>query len=163
VKVVNDEVFESRSRAIVHRLVPSPASPFVEHDVPRDVDALCRRVEDAVGLDALGEGETAKDAEVAHHRLAPVPGLVRRLAVKGLGGRAVEEMDDSHHRLPLVDCWHPSLLEEGAGGGHHRLVAALNDAVLLWGVRRGEVTLDSLIGAVRRELSRRELAAVVGA
>ena len=120
------------------------------------MDALCCRVEDAVGLDALrvadedpwrapvveladvvellGEGETAKGAEVAHHRLTPVPGLVRRFAVKGLGGRAVEEMDDSHYRLPPVDCRHPSLLEEGAGGGHHGLVAALNDAVLLWGV-----------------------------
>jgi hypothetical protein len=53
VNVVDDEVSESRSRAVIHRLVPSPASPFVEHDVPRDADALCRRVEDAVGLDAL--------------------------------------------------------------------------------------------------------------
>jgi hypothetical protein len=33
-----------------------------------------------------------------------VPSLIRRLAVKGLGGRAVEEMDGSHHRLSLVDC-----------------------------------------------------------
>jgi len=64
-----------------------------------------------------------------------MPGLVPRLAIKGLGGRAVGEMDGNHHRLPLVDCWHPSLLEEGAGGGHHGLVAALNDAVLLWGVQ----------------------------
>ena len=97
--VVDDEVSESRSQAVVHRLVPGPASPFVEHDVPGDVDALCCRVEDAVGLDAfrvadedpwrapvvelanmvelLGEGETAEDAEVAHHRLASMPGLVR--------------------------------------------------------------------------------------
>ncbi len=183
--VVDDEVSEHRSRAVVHRLVPSPTSPFVEHDVPRNADALRCRVEDAVGLDALriadedsrrapvveladvvellGEGETAKDAEVAHHRLAPMPGLVRRLAVKGLGGRAVEEMDGSHHRLPPVDCWHPSLLEEGAGSGHHYLVAALHNAVLLRGVWRGEVALDPLVSAVRRELSRRELATVVGA
>ena len=92
--------------------------------------ALCCTIKDAVGLDALrvadedsrrapivelagvvellGEGETAEHAEVAHHRLAPVLGLVRRLAVKGLGGRAVEEMDDSHHRLPPVDGQHPS-------------------------------------------------------
>jgi hypothetical protein len=51
-------------------------------------------------IELLGEGETAKDAEMAHHRLAPVSGLVQCFAVKGLGGRAVEEMDDSHHRLP---------------------------------------------------------------
>jgi hypothetical protein len=92
-----------------------------------------------------------------------VPGLIRRLAVKGLGGRAVEEMDDSHHRLSRVDCRHPSLLEEDVGGGHHCLVATLNDAVLLRGVRRREVALDPLVGAVRRELSCRELAAIVSA
>ena len=114
-------------------------------------------------MTSLAKAETAEDAEVAHHRLTPVPGLVRRFVVKGLGGRAVEEMDDSHHRLPPVDCRHPSLLEEGAGGGHHRLVAALNDTVLLRGVWRGEVALDPLVDAVRRELSRRELAAVVDA
>ena len=154
--VVDNEVSESRSRAVVHRLVPGPASPFIKHDVPGDADTLCCRVEDAVGLDAqrvadedpwralvveladvvelLGEGETAEDAKVAYHRLTPVLGLIRRFAVKGLGERAVEEMDDSHYRLPPVDGRHPSLLEEGAGGGHHRLVAALNDAVLLRGV-----------------------------
>ena len=140
--VVDDEVSESRSRAVVHRLVPGPASPFVEHDVPGDADALCRRVGDAVGLDALrvadedpwrasvveladvvellGEREAAEDVEVADRRFVPVLGLVRRLAVKGPGGRAVEEMDGGHHRLPPVDCRHPSLLEEGAGDGHHR-------------------------------------------
>jgi hypothetical protein len=185
VNVVDDEVSESQSRAVVHRLVPSPASPFIEHDVPRDANALCHRVKDAIGLDALrvadedsrralvveladmvellGKGKTVEDAEVAHHRLAPVLGLVQRLVIKGLGGRAVEEMDGSHHRLPLVDCWHSSLLEEGAGGSHHCLVAVLNDASLLWGVRRGEVVLDSLVGAVCRELSCREVAAIVGA
>jgi hypothetical protein len=72
-------------------------------------------------------------------------------------------MDGNHHRLSPVDCRHPSLLEEGAGGGHYGLVAALNDVVLLRGVRRGEVALNTLVGAVRRELSRCELAAVVGA
>jgi hypothetical protein len=95
--------------------------------------------------------------------LRPVLGLVQHLAIKGLGGRAVEEMDGSHHCLPLVDCQHPSLLEEGAGGGHHGLVVALNDAILLRGVRHGEVALDTLVSAAHRELSRRELAATVGA
>ena len=88
--VVDDEVSESRSRAVVHHLVLGPASPFVEHDVPGDADALCCRVEDAVGLDAirvanedsrrapvveladvvelLGEREAAKDIEVADRR-----------------------------------------------------------------------------------------------
>jgi len=88
--------------------------------------ALVVELVDVVEL--LGEGETAEDAEVAHHRLAPMLGLVWRLAIKGLGGRAVEEMDGSHHRLCPVDCRHPSLLE-GVDSGHHRLVAALNDVV----------------------------------
>jgi hypothetical protein len=180
VNVVDDEVSESRGRAIIHHLVLSPASPFVEHDVLGVADTMCRRVKDVVGLDALhvadedplrapiieladvvellGEGKTAEDAEMAHHQLAPVPGLVRRLAVKGLGGQAVEEMDGSHHHLPLVDCRNPSLLVEGAGGSHHHLVAVLNDVFLLWSVHLGEVALDPLIGAVRREL-----AAIVGA
>ena len=183
VDVVDDEVAESQSQAIVHHLVPSLASPIVEHDVSGDVDALCCWVEDAVGLDALrvadedsrhapiveladvvellGESEVAEHAEVAHHLLMPMPSLIRRLAVKGLSGRVVEEMDGSHHRLSVVDGRHPSLLEEGTGGGHHSLVAALHNAVLLWGVRRGEVALDPLIGAVRLELSRRELATIV--
>ena len=51
--VVDNKVSESRSRAVVHGLVPGLASPFVEHDVPGDADTLCCRVEDAVGLDAL--------------------------------------------------------------------------------------------------------------
>lgn len=63
----------------------------------------------------LAERQTTKDAEVAHHQLAPVPGL---------GGRAVEEMDDGHHCLTVVDRRHPSMLEEGPGGGHHHLVSA---------------------------------------
>ena len=153
--------------------------PFVEHDVPGDANALCRKVKDAIGLDALcvadedpqralvveladmvellGEHEAAEDTVVADHQFVPVPCLVWHLAIKGLGGRAVEEMDGSHHRLPLVNCRHPSLLEEGAGGGHHRLVAALNDTVLLRCVWCREVALDLLIGAVRHELT-----AVVG-
>jgi hypothetical protein len=100
-------------------------------------------------VELLSERETAEDAEVAHHWLAPVLGLVWCLVVEGHGGRAVEQVNGVHRCLTLVDCWHPSLLEEGAGSGHHRLVAALNDAVLLWGVRCEEVALDPLIGAVR--------------
>jgi len=114
-------------------------------------------------VELLDEGQAAEDAKVAHRGLAPVPGLVWRLAVEGLGGGAVEQVDGGHHRLTPVDRRHPSLLEEGTGGGHHRLVAALDDAVLLRSVRRGEVAVDPLIGAVRRELGRRELAAVVRA
>jgi hypothetical protein len=101
--------------------------------------------------------------EVAHRGLALVPGLVWHLAIEGLGGGAVEQVDDSHHRLTLVECRHPSLLEEGTGGGHDRLVVALDDAILLWGVRHGEVMMDPLVGAICHELGRSELTAVVRA
>jgi hypothetical protein len=72
-------------------------------------------------------------------------------------------VNGGHHHLTLVDRWHPSLLEEGARGGHHHLVVALDDAVLLRGVRGREVALDPLVGIVRRKLSCRELTTVVRA
>jgi hypothetical protein len=46
---------------------------------------------------------------------------------------------------------------------HNHLVAPLDDAILLRAVWRGVVALNTLIRAVRREFSRREFAAVVGA
>ena len=52
VDVLDGEVVR-RSRAVVHRLVPRPSSPFVEHNVARRAHTLCLRVEDAVGLRAL--------------------------------------------------------------------------------------------------------------
>jgi hypothetical protein len=55
------------------------------------------------------------------------------------------------------------LLEEGTSGAHHHLVAALNDAILLWSVWRREVVVDPLIGIVHCKLGRRELAAIVRA
>jgi hypothetical protein len=160
-----------------------PTSPLVEHNVSRDAHTLCHRVEDEVGLHAirvadedpgsapvvelagvaklLNECNAAEDAKVADRQCAIVPHLVWRLAIECLGRRAVEQMNGGHHRLTPVDGRHPPLLEEGTSGGHHRLLAALDDAVLLWSVRRGVVALDALVGVVRRELSCRELAAVV--
>ena len=72
-------------------------------------------------------------------------------------------MNGGHHCLTLEDCRHPSLLEEGMSSGHHRLVEALDDVVLLWGVWHGEGALDPLVDVVYHELSCRELTAVVGA
>lgn len=53
VDVVNNEVTDHRSQVVVHHHDPYPASPFVERNVARDVHALCHKVEDAVGLDAV--------------------------------------------------------------------------------------------------------------
>jgi hypothetical protein len=58
---------------------------------------------------------------------------------------------------------HSPLLEEGPSHPHNRLVALVDDAVLLRAVRRGVVELNTLICAVRREFNRCEFAAVVGA
>jgi hypothetical protein len=50
VDVLDDEVVIRRSRAIVHRFVPCPSSPFVEHYVTCRVHTLCPWVKNAVGL-----------------------------------------------------------------------------------------------------------------
>jgi hypothetical protein len=185
VDVLDSEVVVSRSRAVVHRLVPRPSSPFVEHNVACRAHTLCLRVEDVIGLRAfrvadehsrsapvieladvaklLGKSEAAEDPQVGDRRLAPMPGLVRCPALERLGRRAVEDVDGRHHGLSPEDSRHPALLEEGPGHPHNRMVAPLNDVVLLWAVRCGVVALNALISAVRRELSRREFVAVVSA
>jgi hypothetical protein len=92
-----------------------------------------------------------------------MPSLIRRPVVESLGGRAVEDVDSRHHRLSPEDSTHSPPLEEGPNHPHNRLVAPLDDAVLLRVVRRGVVALNTLIHAVRREFSRREFAIIVGA
>ena len=92
-----------------------------------------------------------------------MPSLVRRPAVERLGRRAVEDVDGRHHRLSPEDSRHPPLLEKGLSHPHNRLVAPLDDAVLLRAVQRGVVALNALINTVLREFSRHEFAAVVGA
>jgi hypothetical protein len=92
-----------------------------------------------------------------------MPSLIRCHPVECLGGRAVDDVDRCRHRLSLEDMRHSPLLEESPSHPHNRLVTPLDDAVLLRAVRCGVVALNALIRAVRRELSRREFAAVVGA
>ena len=92
-----------------------------------------------------------------------MPSLIRCHPVECLGGRAVEDVDRCHHLLSPEDNRHSPLLEESPSHPHNRLVASLGDVVLLRAVRRGVVALNALIRAVRRELNRREFAAVVGA
>jgi hypothetical protein len=98
---------------------------------------------------------------VRDRRLAPMPSLVRRPVIESLGGRAVEDVDNHHHRLSPEDSRHSPLLEEGPSHPHNHLVALLDDVVLLRAVRRGVV--NTVIHAVRHEFSRREFATVVGA
>jgi hypothetical protein len=92
-----------------------------------------------------------------------MPSLVRRPVVESLGGRAVEDVDNRHHRLSPEDSRYSPLLEEGPSHPHNRLVALLDDAVQLRAVRRRVVTLNTLIREVRRKFSHREFAAIDGA
>ena len=80
----------------------------------------------------LDEGEVAEDAQIADRRLAPMLGLIRCLAVERTGRRAVEQVYGGHHSLSLVDRRHATLFEESARRCHHRLIAVLDHAVLLW-------------------------------
>jgi hypothetical protein len=91
-----------------------------------------------------------------------MPSLVWCHLVECLGGRAIEDVDRCHHRLSLEDSWHSPLLEESPSHPHNRLVAPLDDVVLLRAVRR-VVALNALIHAVRHKLRCREFAAVVSA
>jgi hypothetical protein len=47
------EVVICQSRAVVHRFVPFPSSPFVEHYITRRAHTLSPWVKNAVGLRAL--------------------------------------------------------------------------------------------------------------
>jgi hypothetical protein len=53
VDVLDGEVVVRQSRAVIHRFVPCPSSPFVEHYVTRQARTLCSWVKNAVGLRAL--------------------------------------------------------------------------------------------------------------
>jgi hypothetical protein len=53
VDILDGEVVVRQSRVVVHRLVPGPSSPFVEHYVARRAHMLCSWVKDVVGLRAL--------------------------------------------------------------------------------------------------------------
>jgi hypothetical protein len=89
--------------------------------------------------------------------------LIRRPAVESLGGRAIEDIDIRHHRLSPEDSRHSPLLEESPSHPHNRLVAPLDNVVLLRAIRRGVVALNTLIHALRCEFNHREFAAIVGA
>jgi hypothetical protein len=53
VDVLDGEVVVRQSRVIVHRFVPCPSSPFVEHYIARLAHTLCPWVKNAVDLRAL--------------------------------------------------------------------------------------------------------------
>jgi hypothetical protein len=80
------------------------------------------------------------------------PFVENRVLGQGQSGLAVHS---EFHRLSPEDSRHSPLLEEGPSHPHNRLVAPLDDAVLLRVVRRGVVALNTLIRAIRREFSRR--------
>jgi hypothetical protein len=93
---------------------------------------------------------------VRDRRLVPMPSLIWCHPVECLGGRAIEDVDRCHHRLSPEDSRHSPLFEESPSHPHNRLVAPLDDVVLLQAVRRGVVALNAPIRTVRCELSRCE-------
>jgi hypothetical protein len=109
----------------------------------------------------LAEREAAEDSGQRPSACA-MPSLIQRTTVESLGGRAVEHVDSRHDRLSPEDSRYFPLLAEDPSHPHNRLVGPHGDAVLLRGVRRGVVTLNTLIHAVRREFSRREFTTIVG-
>jgi hypothetical protein len=183
VDVLDSEVVIRQSRAVIHRFVPCPSSPFIKHYVVHRVHTLCPWVKNAVGLRALcvddeypqsapvveltdvakllAEREAAEDSGQRPSTCA-MPSLIRRTTIESLGGRAVEDADNRHDRLSPEDSRYFPLLAEDLSHPHNRLVAPHDDAVLLRVVRRGVVTLNTLIHAVRREFSHREFTTVVG-
>ena len=70
--------------------------------------------------------------QIADHQLAPVSDLLRHLAIKRTGQIAVEQVYHGHHGLSLVDHRHAALFEKCTRRCHHRLIVALDHAVLLW-------------------------------
>jgi hypothetical protein len=89
--------------------------------------------------------------------------LERILAIQRLGKCPVEEKDGGSHCLTLVPYRHFPLLEQCARRSRHCLLLALHNSILLRGVRGGEMTLDTFIGAVGNELFDSELTIVVRA
>ena len=71
-------------------------------------------------------------------------------------------MSCGHHCLPTKTSRHAALLEQSLRRGHHSLIPPFHNAILLWRVRRGEVTLDYLHGEVLGELGAGELSTIVG-
>jgi hypothetical protein len=53
VNVLDGEIVVRRSRAVIHRFVSCPSSPFVEHYVVRRAHTLCLWVKNVVGPRAL--------------------------------------------------------------------------------------------------------------
>jgi hypothetical protein len=50
VDVLDGKVVVRRSRAVVHHLVPSSSSPFIEHYAARRAHTLCPWVKNVIGL-----------------------------------------------------------------------------------------------------------------
>ena len=105
--------------------------------------------------------DAAECSEEGHARLVPIPSFERRLALQGLGGRAIEDEHCRGHRLTLDPCRHAFGLHHGSSHTDHCLVLSLYHALLLWQVWRGVVSHHTLISAVRCEFHRSEFATAV--
>ncbi|WVZ64979.1 hypothetical protein U9M48_014417 [Paspalum notatum var. saurae] len=163
---------------------PVPLRSLVEHHVTRHVHALRHRI---IGPICLGPAlipdedhlaaailhllqvrrrvldihDAPEGLQVMYRRLLPVPGLERGLAFHRLRRHSVQEVHGSVHRLPPKPSRQPLRLEQTARGANHHRVPALDDAVLLRGVRRRQLPVHAVRRAVFHELLGCELAAPI--
>jgi hypothetical protein len=168
VDVVDDEVVVRRSRHVIHHLAPRPASSFIEHDVVRHPHTLCHWIEDAVAfhtfvvadehsrsasiikladvVQLLDVDEGAEHSQVATSGLRPCQASYGVIPSSALVGERLRMYTASPQNLAGI----PRCLRARAMATTVDLVALLDDAVLLRTVRRGEVSLDSLVGCSTR-------------
>ena len=110
----------------------------------------------------LHMGHTTKCAQEVHSQFRTIPDFIGHPALHAPRQRPVQDEDGGAHCLTAEPIRDIRPHHHAAGHPQHSLVVPLHHAVLLRHVWRGEVTLNSMIGAVGGEGLRRELAAVIG-
>jgi hypothetical protein len=101
-------------------------------------------------------------AHVMHRGRCPVPELIRGLAVGPLRRRLIQDVDNCVDGLPLEHAREILCLEHRLGHGHDSLISSLDDAVLLWRVRRRQLVANTELGAILGEPRRREFSPAIG-
>jgi hypothetical protein len=98
-----------------------------------------------------------------HGGLVTIPCFIWRLVLQCSRRRPIKHEHRRGHCFTPEAPWNAHGLEHAPCHPQHSLVPPLHHPVLLRRVRRGQVVLNSLAGAVLHERLRRELAAAVSA
>ena len=105
--------------------------------------------------------DAPKRLQVMYRRLLPIPHLERGLPFHSLRWHPVQEVHGSVHCLSPELGRQPLCLQQAARGANYRRVSMLDDAVLLWGVRRRQLPVHTVCHAILHELLGYELATAV--